>query len=200
MNTRLSEAPAPPRTEHPAVRTLVLAFTNDPVIRWIYPDAGRYLAHFPEVATLLGAAAFEAGTVDHTSDGSGAALWVPPNSPADPEAAGELLARSVAPERLEVMFAFLGQVDEFHPTTPHWYLPFIGVDPRHQGRGVGSALLRTALARVDGDGVGAYLEASSEGNRALYERHGFQVQGEIRVADSPPLWPMWRPAVSDGVR
>ncbi len=47
-------------------------------------------------------------------------------------------------------------------------------------------------ARADVDTLPAYLEASSPRNRALYERHGFEVTGEIQVADSPPLWPMLR--------
>jgi hypothetical protein len=51
------------------------------------------------------------------------------------------------------------------------------------------------LARADRDGLPAYLEASAPRNRALYERHGFEVVGEIQAGDSPPLWPMLRPAV-----
>lgn len=57
-----------------------------------------------------------------------------------------LLVRSVDEERHPVAFAFLEQVGERHPTEPHWYLPFIGVDPVHQGREIGSALLRSGLA------------------------------------------------------
>ena len=38
----------------------------------------------------------------------------------------------------------------------------------------------------------AYLEATSEDNRRLYERHGFVIVDELAVAGSPPLWAMWR--------
>jgi hypothetical protein len=49
------------------------------------------------------------------------------------------------------------------------------------------------LSRCDAEGVPAYLEASSPRNRALYERHGFEVTQEFRVgADAPPIWGMWR--------
>lgn len=182
-------------TRHPAVRILVLAFADDAVVRWFWPDADRYLEHFPEAVALFGSAAFAAGTADRSVDDMGAALWVPPNSPSTDDAAAEdLVIRSVDAGRQEAVFAFLGQMDEFHPDEPHWYLPLIGVDPRHRGKGIGSGLLRSALARVDADGLGAYLEATSPRNRALYERHGFVVQGEIQIADSPPLWPMWRAA------
>lgn len=176
------------------IATLVLAFDTDPVIRWFYPDPDRYLRYFPVLASQLGAAAVEAGTDATTEDGAGAALWVPPDSPQDDEALVSLLVASVDQPRHPEAFGFLEQVGEHHPTEPHWYLPFIGVDPQQQGRGVGSALLRDGLDRADADGLPTYLEASSPRNRALYERHGFRVVAEIRVADSPPLWPMWREA------
>jgi ribosomal protein S18 acetylase RimI-like enzyme len=193
LDHRTLEHPTPdPRPAEPAIATLVLAFDADPVIRWTYPDQGRYLRYFSVLATLLGGPALKAGTADRTEDGSGAALWVPPGSPQDDEAIVSLLVRSVDEERHPVAFTFLEQVDEHHPTEPHWYLPFIGVDPVHQGRGIGSDLLRSGLTRVDDDGLPAYLEASSPRNRALYERHGFVVIGEIQAGDSPPLWPMWR--------
>lgn len=174
------------------IATLVAAFTSDPVIRWFYPDAARHLAAFPELLQLLGGPAFDAGTADCGPDYAGAALWVPPGIELDEEAAGALLQRTVDPERHGEAFAFLEQVGEHHPQAACWYLPFIGVDPRCQGQGHGSRILAQGLARCDRDGLPAYLEASSPRNRALYERHGFAVAGEIRVADSPPLWPMLR--------
>jgi hypothetical protein len=49
------------------------------------------------------------------------------------------------------------------------------------------------LERCDRKQLPAYLEASSPRNRALYERHGFNVVEEIRMAkSSPPMWRMWR--------
>ena len=76
---------------------------------------------------------------------------------------------------------------------PHYYVRDIGVHPDMQGRGLGSALLTPTLERCDREGVPAYLEASSERNAALYERHGFQHLKELRVGDSPPLRLMIRP-------
>ncbi len=39
-------------------------------------------------------------------------------------------------------------------------------------------------------GIPAYLEATSERNKRLYERHGFEATGVIQSGSSPPLWPM----------
>jgi ribosomal protein S18 acetylase RimI-like enzyme len=173
-----------------AIATLVLAFGSDPVMRWTFPDAHRYLTYFPQLVRLMGRDA----TVDDIGGGAGVAVWVPPGVPTDEDGMAELLQRSVDPARQEGMYAFLGQVLEHHPTQPHWYLPVIGVDPQSQGQGHCSALLRRGLLRCDQDGLPAYLEASTPRNRALYERHGFGVIAEIQAGDSPPLWPMLRPS------
>jgi ribosomal protein S18 acetylase RimI-like enzyme len=85
-------------------------------------------------------------------------------------------------------------MDRYHPKEPHWYLAMIGVDPSRQGQGLGAALLKATLAQVDEQGLPAYLESSNPANLPLYERHGFEVQGEIRPGDGPPIIPMLRPA------
>ena len=119
---------------------------------------------------------------------------MPPGASPDNDAVGELMARAVDERRHPEAFAFFEQMTEHHPTSAHWYLPFIGVEPTQQGRGLGSLLLDWGLARADRDGLPAYLEASSPRNRALYERHGFVATAEVRAGDSPPMWPMLRPA------
>jgi ribosomal protein S18 acetylase RimI-like enzyme len=84
------------------------------------------------------------------------------------------------------------QMAGFHPPEPHWYIPLIGVDPVFQGQGFGTQLMQRGLAACDRDHQPAYLEATSHVNRQFYERHGFRVLGEIRSADSPPMFPMLR--------
>ena len=70
---------------------------------------------------------------------------------------------------------------------------FIGVDPEHRGKGLGTALMQPVLERCDREGCGAYLENSNEVNTAYYERRGFKIVDEIDMAHgAPPLWPMWR--------
>jgi len=54
------------------------------------------------------------------------------------------------------------------------------------------ALLRHALEQCDRDRTLAYLEATSPENVRLYERHGFEQLGAIRVATSPPIFSMSR--------
>lgn len=175
-----------------ALATLTLAFDQDPIMRWMFPTPERYVTNFPALAGVLGDPAFPAGSVDRADGDVGVALWVPPGNEADEDALVSLLVNGIDAERHPTAFAFLEQVQGYHPTDEHWYLPFIGVDPRHQGQGIGSSVLKQGLARADRDGLGCYLEASTPRNKVLYERHGFVATGEIQAGDSPPLWPMWR--------
>lgn len=59
----------------------------------------------------------------------------------------------------------------------HFYL-----DPGRQGRGLGSAVLRTVLRRADERGVPVRLNVlQGSAARRLYERHGFVVEREDPV-------------------
>jgi GNAT superfamily N-acetyltransferase len=183
---------ADPSKRQRVISTVITSFTSDPIARWVFPDAEQYLTYFPQVVTHMGGAAFDHDGAFHTDDFSAASLWLPPNVHPDQEALGEVAERAIPESEQEKVFGFLEQMDVYHPKEPHWYLPFIGVDPVKQGLGYGSSLLKHVLPNCDRDKLPAYLEATSPGSRRLYERHGFKAIGEIQSADSPPLWPMLR--------
>ena len=93
------------------------------------------------------------------------------------------------PRALRVLTYMEAQV----PREPHAHLVLLGTDPRWQGQGLGSLVLRETLAPLDRERVPAYLEASTPRSRALYLRHGFVVMNEVRLpGGGPPLWRMWR--------
>jgi ribosomal protein S18 acetylase RimI-like enzyme len=179
-------------------RTLAKAFADDPVSAWFYPRAANreqrlrvaYERLFLRRIALPHDASF---SVD---DHAGVAVWLPPGKahlglldqlrliPAMVATAGRDLRRS-----LRGMAAF----DAVHPHEPHWYLWLMGVDPERQGEGLGSRLLAEVLDRCDTERMPAYLEASTERNRALYLRHGFEDAGDLHLPDGGPrLWRMWR--------
>jgi GNAT superfamily N-acetyltransferase len=178
--------------EERAIGTITIAFSTDPVTRWVFRDASLYLRYWPRLVKAFAGAAFGAGTADSVDDCSGIALWLPPGVASDDETMGALVAEALPADEHDEVFGFMEQMGEFHPTTAHWYLPLIGVDGAEQGRGYGSALLRHALERCDRDRLPAYLEATSPRNRALYARHGFEELGVIQAGTSPPMWPMQR--------
>jgi ribosomal protein S18 acetylase RimI-like enzyme len=90
------------------------------------------------------------------------------------------MQESLTAERLEEVPGVFERMGRYHPAEPHRYLPVIGVDPAHQGRGYGSALVRHALLQCDKDYVAAYLESSNPANVPLCERHGFIVLGTVK--------------------
>ena len=171
---------------------LALAFGSDPPCRWAWPDPQQYLEAFPRFAQAFGGGAMAHGTANYYAGFSGVALWLPPGVAPDEAALVQVIQETVAASRKEAMFAMFEQMDAFHPREVHWHLPLIGVDPAHQGKGIGAALLRHVLNACDGQKAVAYLEATSRRNVPLYERHGFEALGSIQVADSPPVVPMVR--------
>lgn len=172
---------------------LAAAFYEDPIMSWMMPDEDgrdRRLRRFFEIE--LSQVALVHGAVWTSTDLSGAAMssapgsWkLPPHALiAEGQNFGSWLPR--ASDLLAAMY-------RHHPSRPHYYFRDIGVLPEKQGQGLGSALMRPTLERCDREGLPAYLEASTERSAALYERLGFQRTGEeVRVDDSPPIWPMFR--------
>ena len=177
-----------------AIGVLTLAFSGDPMARWSLPDPAKYLATFASIAKAFGGIAFEKGTAYIANGFTGAALWLPPGAVPDEESLRRLFDENTNDDIKEDMRGIFEQMEKFHPTEPHWYLPLIGVDPVYQGTGVGSALMTEALKAVDRDGLIAYLESSNPRNISLYERHGFEVIGEIQSGSSPVVRPMLRRA------
>jgi GNAT superfamily N-acetyltransferase len=192
MTTVQHLAVAPASHEDRAIASLTAAFAGDPVVRWVFPEAHQYVTYWPPFVAAFAGAAFAKGTADSIDNCAGVALWLAPGVSSDDEAMGAILEETVAERDRDDVFALLGQMSQFHPAEPHWYLPLIGVDLPKVGRGYGSILLRHAFKRADEDGLPAYLEATSPSNRSLYMRNGFEDMGVIQVGDSPPMWPMLR--------
>jgi ribosomal protein S18 acetylase RimI-like enzyme len=178
------------------VGVLMRAFAADPPNRWMYPEDDAFRRHFPTFARALGGNALAAGTAFVTADFSGAAVWLAPGSGPDEAALSKLIEETLPPEKQATLAAVIEAMGRYHPHEPHWYLPFVGVDPARHGQGLGTALLRPILARCDAERLPAYLESSNPRNRPLYERLGFRVMGEIVVGDCPPVAPMLRRPVA----
>lgn len=175
---------------------LARAFQEDPVFQWLTPDDEARRARLPAVFEAFAHVFVPHDETYLTADEAGAAIWAP--AAVDPFAQDE--TRDAFGERM--IAALGGDVDkaflldeilgEHHPDEPCLFLQFVGVVPEQQGRGIGSRLLETVLARADTTATPAYLDATSSDNRRLYERHGFETIGEVMLPDGPPLWSMWR--------
>ena len=175
------------------------AFQRDPVMTWMFPDAGWRAKTLPRLfATLmryhhLGTASSEVARKE-TAIGA-AAMWDPPgrwrHSRLEELRAMPAMILTLG-RRARTALQVVEQMERMHPEEPHWYLAIIGSDPTVRGAGFGQALMRSRLDRCDAEHAPAYLESSNRDNVPYYMRFGFEVTGEIQLPDGgPKMWPMW---------
>lgn len=174
--------------------TLMLAFASDPCLRYLLDTPEKLLRAFHPFADAMGGAALDLGSAWLADDGAAAALWLPPDVTSNQDAMLAVIGEHAREAKMPTLGAVGEAMAAYHPEEPHWYLAMIGVDPVHQGRGYGSAVLKESLRRCDKDGVAAYLESSNPKNVPLYERFGFEVQGFVQPDDFPGIYPMLRRA------
>ncbi len=186
--------PVSPDERQLAVATLTLAFAADPFLRWMYPEPGEYLAHFPELMLAFGGAAFDQETVWQLGAHSAVAMWMPPGIEPDVEATEAVFEATIGDDRLGDLMMVFGMMDDAHPSYPLWYLPWLGVDSAVQGQGSGSALMGPCLEIVDSRHLPAYLDSTNPRNVSFYERHGFEISGRWQAGSSPPIISMVRAA------
>ena len=171
---------------------LKLGFASDALMRWVFPDASSFLKCFDIWMEEFSKIAFENNIVYSEENFYGSSLWHPPGVEFD-NSSLEPTFEYIPSDRIEVVAKFFEEFEKYHPEDA-WYLSFIAVDPAQQRKGIGSFLLKEALQMIDERGDRAYLEASNEQNKALYERHGFVEIGRVQFEDSPPAFPMIREA------
>ena len=172
---------------------LKLGFASDALIRWVFPDASSYLKCFDIWMEEFSKIAFENNIVFSEENFCGSSLWHPPGAKFDSSVLASTF-ESIPSDRIEEAIKFFEEFEQYHPEDA-WYLAFIAVDPAMQRKGIGSFLLKEALKMIDQRGDRAYLEASNEQNKALYERHGFVEIGRVQFENSPPAFPMIREAI-----
>ena len=174
---------------------LALALFDDPPTLWAFPDAKRRREILPTFSHVFVEASLRQREAYTVEDLSAVCLWFPPgwDMSEDEAAAFESAIRTAAAEYAESgPLTIYGLLGRHHPTEPHFYLAFAGTLPDHQGRGIGSTLIKRVLDRCDDAHIPAYLEASADRNRQLYERLGFETQARIDLPEGPPMWAMWR--------
>ena len=175
---------------------LARAFVDDPVTTFIFPSDrldDRLRRHFD---IHLRHVSLRHGATYTTDKHEGGAIWMPPGrwelSPMEILRTMPGYTKALGKRLLFGLRALL-EIEKRHPKTPHYYLATLGTDPAHQGKGVGSALLKPVLDRCDAEGIPAYLESSKEQNVPFYARHGFTVTEEMTMSNGGPrLWLMWR--------
>lgn len=171
---------------------IAVAFTPLPAVAWLVPDPTVRLPIMTANFRILVDHAIDYGDVELVEDGSAVAVWFPRIEPI-PEPIDYERRLTIACYPWTDRFRLLDELfEDNHPTEPHDHGAFLAVHPDHQGRSLGSTLLRHHHAALDATGTPAYLEASSPGSRDLYLRNGYQTREPFTLPDGTPFWPMWR--------
>jgi GNAT superfamily N-acetyltransferase len=189
---------ATPEDVAPMARQLARTFFDDPVLSHIFRSEGRRLPGLRRYfQTQMRADLLPFGGCYTTDGHEGSALWAPAGKPTLTIAQGFVAMRPVLPfvvAHLATTMSLLNLIERIHPREPHWYLASLGVEPKAQGKGIGSSLLQPVLDHCDREGLPAYLESSKARNVPFYRRHGFEVTNELDVpGGGPKFWTMWRP-------
>ncbi|MEV3993968.1 GNAT family N-acetyltransferase [Streptomyces sp. NPDC049837] len=176
------------------------AFLDDPLTRWITPDARRRARVLPGFFRVFLDLSYAYGGVLTDEDRDAVLLFLPPGGWEGAEARGaELQGRFGAVLGDDAgALATIGALQAArHPAgRPHYYVSFGAVRPSARRRGLMATLLEHVVARADAAGCGTYAEASSPGGEASCRRLGFERLGEdiVLPAGGPSLRPMWREA------
>lgn len=167
-----------------AARTLARAFMNDPLQTYTFPDpvqrAEISVPHF-ESMVRYGLLAGEVWATEGGIDGVG--IWLPPDHRQYREELFEEVGFNRLPEEMgeEAFSRFMTVIDHLEKLHkrdapgPHWYVMVLGVDPLHQGKGLGRLLLQAACDAAAADRVPCYLETAQPANVGFYTRNGFRV-------------------------
>ncbi|MBF9067220.1 GNAT family N-acetyltransferase [Streptacidiphilus fuscans] len=181
------------------VATLTTAFFDDPVWGPAFPDPGRRAAQAGALWRLFATSALRYPWLLVSEHVESAAVWIPPGGTElseDEEHGFADFLRETTDERTAAgILAILEPMEEARPSEPHFYLSLLGTHDDHRGKGLGMALLRESLVRIDELDMPAYLESSNPAaNDKRYAALGFVPNGELTMPNGHLVTTMWRPA------
>lgn len=178
------------------VRTLTSAFFTDPLWGPSFPDVALRAPQMSTFWRLLCASALRYPCTFVTAKVESVAVWLPPGGhelTEDESASFEAFIENlVGYAAAGVILAVMEQFEQARPSEPHFYLSLIGTHDDHRGHGLGMALLRENLARIDALGSAAYLESTNPANNARYQSAGFEPRGAFTTASGHVVTTMWR--------
>lgn len=168
------------------------AFQQEPALRYVIPDPAERALRLPKLFRLLIESDSRSAMPFMTQDGAAATLWRPPGRARVGWA--EMLGRAgpvlsaLGPHLIRGL-RVSHAIEQRFPTTPFWYLHYVGCEPSRQRNGLGAAVVKAGLARVGGHPC--YLETADPSNIAFYEGLGFRVTTHWQTfRGGPKFWSM----------
>lgn len=172
-----------------ASEVLGRAFHNDQGLEYLVPNEAKRARLIPSFVNRVVHYCLLYGEVYTTLAVEGVACWLPPDRPKPTHI--RMLRTGLLTGSLKFGWTGLrklidiaNHIEKVHRQSvpgPHWYLWWLGVEPEHQGKGIGGALMRPILASADAEGLPCYLETDNEMNVPFYRKHGFEVVNEGEV-------------------
>jgi GNAT superfamily N-acetyltransferase len=172
------------------------AFIDDPTWSWAFPDPAMRMRYWQ----VCVAGALNYRWTFRTAAFEAVSIWIPPGGteflPEDEQRLPQLLAELIG-SRADDVAELISRFGSAHPRRErHYYLSLLGVAAEHRGRGLGMALLRENLGRIDRERMPAYLESSNPNNNHRYESLGFVPVVSFQApGGGPPVTGMWRQRV-----
>ncbi|AFY56007.1 acetyltransferase [Rivularia sp. PCC 7116] len=178
------------------------AFENYPLMEFIFGDSYQQsMKHLTKLMCdeasegdmLLGA--FVEGKLQ------GFAFITPPQNEENnddiestPTSSEEAFATAIGEEALMRMEAYLDLKKANKPSSPHFYINTLAVNPQNQGKGIASAMLSHIhqMSEQDSDSNGVALDTQTQKNVGYYERFGYAVSSTADL-ESVKNWFMFRP-------
>lgn len=177
---------ATPADRARVVSSLVAAFPEDPVLRFLFPDDETYPQYAAAFFGHLFDKRVQKGTIWTIERGASTAIWEPPTT-GNPSSEDGLSAH-LPTDALARVRAYDRAVHAALPTSPFWYLGVLGTHPDRAGRRWGRAVMSAGLRRAAADSLPAVLETSNPANVEVYRRADWRV---VRTVTEPlPIWVM----------
>jgi len=185
-----------------AAALLARAFAADPFIGHFMADQRRRRVALPQFFAAVLWQLIDSRAVyvsERAGILAGVAAWMPPEPQTTSRAAqwhsrlASARVRLLFPRAAPQVSAGFDILGDQHPSDPHWYLAFVGIEPGEQGRGLGRQLLEPVLEQADRASHLCYLETPFPDTRHFYRKLHFNETAELRpVAGAPPIWTMTR--------
>ncbi len=166
------------------------AFFNYPIHAWTFPDEHERRRKLPSYFSMLIKYGLLYGEVHAASPACEAfAIYLLPGSPPMTSwrwiRAGwwkqSLSYGRAAQRRYDLATASMYDIETRNAPAPHAYLMLLAVDPRAQGKGHATALVKAMLGRLAAAGLDCYLETHEPANETFYNRLGFATAGKYDV-------------------
>lgn len=103
-------------------------------------------------------------------------------------------ARLIGEESLMRLEAYSNLKKSNKPSSPHFYINSLSVNPQNQGQGIGSAIIKQIhqMSEQHPESCGVALDTQTEENVAYYQRFGYSISNIVEL-ETVKNWFMFRP-------